>query len=206
MQDAHIAGLQAKVSDMAARLGVTGQMADAAVARAGELAEARTQMAAKTREVGDVRWLQIDSDAAKKPAAQLQGYLLRAIASAWHGCMEGHLYHCRCRGASGMFHQHSSKLRSCEVAEQLILGVQVGQLRGELDDERARADYLAQVAALHQLPSPCGMPAPAPSGNISRPRKTRVHTETLFVRNQLFEEARMNVLCVAGAGRGAAGG
>ena len=77
------------------------------------------------------------------------------------------------------FHQHSSKLRSCEVAEQLILGVQVGQLRGELDDERARADYLAQVAALHQLPSPCGMPAPAPSGNISRPRKTRVHIETL---------------------------
>ena len=70
MQDAHIAGLQAKVSDMAARLGVTGQMADAAAARAGELAEARTQMAAKTREVGDAA---ASGFSATQPGCRQQG-------------------------------------------------------------------------------------------------------------------------------------
>jgi hypothetical protein len=58
MQAACIADLQAKVTNMAARMDVAGQMADAAVTRAGELAEARAQMAAKTREVGScARWL-----------------------------------------------------------------------------------------------------------------------------------------------------
>jgi hypothetical protein len=84
VQDAHIAGLQAKVSDMAARLGVTGQMADAAVARAGELAEARTQMAAKTREVGDLQQLpahrrhETDSSADHRGTSCMQG-----IGMAW---------------------------------------------------------------------------------------------------------------------------
>jgi hypothetical protein len=103
MQAAHIAELQAKVSDMAARLGVTGQMADAAVARASELAEARTQMAAKTREVGlaQLAFCPIGlQSGSRQPAGQQcrENRLQQCNSTNPHDCMKGPIYnaHTRC--------------------------------------------------------------------------------------------------------------